>query len=269
MTYDTIVGLCAFVRFLSFMQPDTNNNTGATLIEKLFKAGAHFGFTRSRRHPTVTPYIFGNKQGTDIIDLEKTSVLLQAAATVVSETAKAGKVVLFVGTKEEITKIVRESAERVEMPFVVNRWIGGMLTNFSEIRKRIHRLGDLLAQGESGELERKYTKKERVILGREIEKLNFNFAGIKSMERIPGLMIVVDPRHDSIAAREARDLNIPVIGIVSSDTNLKEITYPIVANDALQSSVRAVLAELTEAYAKGKSEYVAPTPVKRDEVRTR
>ena len=100
--------------------------------------------------------------------------------------------------------VVRDAALKVEMPFVVNRWIGGMLTNFSEIRKRIHRLTDLLAQGESGELERKYTKKERVIIGREIEKLNYNFAGIKAMERIPGLMVVVDPRHDMIAILEAR-----------------------------------------------------------------
>jgi small subunit ribosomal protein S2 len=249
------------------MQPDTHNTTGAaSLIEKLFKAGSHFGFTRSRRHPTVTPFIFGNKQGTDIIDLEKTSELLEKAGAVVAETAKAGKTVLFVGTKEEITHVVRDAALTVEMPFVVNRWIGGMLTNFGEIRKRIHRLTDLLAQGESGELERKYTKKERVILGREIEKLNYNFAGIKAMDRIPGLMVVVDPRHDFIAVREARDLNIPLIGIVSSDTNLKEIDYPIVANDALQSSVRVILSELTDAYARGKSEYVAPAP-KRDEVR--
>lgn len=250
------------------MQPETHNTTGgATLIEKLFKAGAHFGFTRSRRHPTVTPYIFGSKQGTDIIDLEKTSELIARASTIVSEAAKAGKTVLFVGTKEEITTIVRDAAEKVEMPFVVNRWIGGMLTNFPEIRKRIHRLTDLLAQGVSGELERKYTKKERVIIGREIEKLNFNFAGIKAMERIPGLMIIVDPRHDSIALLEAKGLNIPVIGITSSDTNLKEINYPIVANDALQTSVRTILAELTDAYTRGKAEFV-PAP-KREEIRAR
>ncbi len=241
------------------MQSDTNTTGSPSLIEKLFKAGAHFGFTRSRRHPTVTPYIFGSKQGTDIIDLEKTGELLTQAQAVVAETAKAGKAVLFVGTKEEIMNVVRDAAMKVEMPFVVNRWIGGMLTNWSEIRKRINRLADLLAQGASGELERKYTKKERVIIGREIEKLTFNFAGIKDMERIPGLLIVVDPRHDSIAVCEARDLNIPVIGIVSSDTNLKEITYPIVANDALQSSVRTILAELTDAYTKGKAEFT-PAP---------
>ncbi len=249
------------------MQLDTQNTPeSSSLIEKLFKAGAHFGFTKSRRHPTVTPYIFGNKQGTDIIDLEKTSALLLTAQNIVRETAKAGKAVLLVGTKEEISAIVREVAEKIEAPFVVNRWIGGMLTNFSEIRKRIHRLTDLLAQGASGELERKYTKKERVILGREIEKLNFNFAGIKAMERTPGLLIVVDPRHDAIATREAHDLNVPVIGIVSSDTNLKDVTYPIVANDALQSSVRVILKELTDAYIAGKSEYVVPA--KREDTRT-
>ncbi len=248
------------------MQSDTQNTTpSSSLIEKLFKAGAHFGFTRARRHPTVTPFIFGNKQGTDIIDLEKTGELLLKAKSVVSDTAKAGKAVLFVGTKEEVITVVRDAAVKIEMPFVVNRWIGGMLTNWSEIRKRINRLTDLLAQGASGELERKYTKKERVIIGREIEKLTFNFAGIKDMERIPGLMVIVDPRHDTIALREARDMNIPVIGIVSSDTNLKEIQYPIVANDTLQSSVRTILEELTDAYTKGKSEYVAP----KADVRTR
>ncbi len=240
------------------MQSETNTTQGvSSLIEKLFKAGSHFGFTRSRRHPTVTPFIFGSKQGTDIIDLEKTSELLTTAASVVFETAKAGKIVLFVGTKEEILHVVRDAATKVEMPFVVNRWIGGMLTNWSEIRKRINRLTDLLAQGASGELERKYTKKERVIIGREIEKLTFNFAGIKDMERLPGLLVVVDPRHDIIAVREARELNIPVIGLTSSDTNLKEVTYPIVANDALQSSVRTILAELTDAYTKGKAEAVS------------
>lgn len=245
------------------MQTDTNNSS---LIEKLFKAGAHFGFTKSRRHPTVSAYIFGSKQGTDIIDLEKTSELLSVAKAFVKESAKSGKTALIVGTKEEIVTVVRDAALKIEMPYVINRWIGGMLTNFSEIRKRVHRLNDLLAQGASGELERKYTKKERVIIGREVEKLNYNFAGIKEMERLPGLLIIVDPRHDSIAAREARELNIPVIGIVSSDTNLNVVTYPIVANDALQTSVRTILAELTEAYAEGKTEYIPPQ--KREEART-
>lgn len=233
-----------------------------TLIERLFKAGAHFGFTKSRRHPTATPYIFGNKQGTDIIDLEKTTASLEIAKTVLNEAGKTGKTVLFVGTKEEMVTTVMSSAKSIEMPFVVNRWVGGMLTNFSEIKKRIQRLNDLVAQGESGELERKYTKKERVIIGREFDKLINNFGGIQKMDRHPNLMLVVDPRHDAIAVAEARHLNIPIIGITSSDANLRLIEYPVVVNDALQGSVALILSELTNAYREGKAEFI---PVKKEE----
>jgi len=244
----------------------TMNASEKTLIERLFAAGAHFGFTKSRRHPTTTPFLFGNKQGTDIIDLEKTSSSLDTAKEMLHEAGKTGKVILFVGTKEEIVTTVKGFAESIEMPFVVNRWVGGMLTNFSEIKKRIQRLADLTAQGESGELERKYTKKERVIIGRELEKLRVNFGGIQKMERTPAVLIVVDPRHDSIAVSEARELNIPIIGITSSDANLRLIDYPIVANDGLQASVALILGELSKAYTEGKAEY---TPVKREEPRRR
>jgi small subunit ribosomal protein S2 len=247
------------------MQSETHTGT-QSLIERLFKAGAHFGFTKSRRHPTTLPYIFGSKQGTDIIDLEKTSVLLETAKSVMEEAGKSGKVVLYVGTKEEIVPIVKEYARTAEMPYVVNRWIGGMLTNFSEIKKRIARLHELVSQGESGELERKYTKKERVVIGRELEKLNFNFGGVSAMTRTPNLLVVVDPRHDAIAVREAIDMHVPVIALSSSDTDLRSITYPVVANDALQSSVSLILDELTKAYQKGKSEYVPP---KKEEPRRR
>jgi small subunit ribosomal protein S2 len=247
------------------MNTDIHTQEGETktLIERLFSVGAHFGFTKSRRHPTVSPYIFGTKQGTDIIDLEKTMVLLENAKAVLSEAAQSGKTVLFVGTKEEIVSVVEAHAVRVEMPFVVHRWVGGMLTNFSEIKKRIQRLNDLVSQGESGELERKYTKKERVIIGREYDKLVHNFAGIQKMERLPSYVIVVDPRHDHIAVKEARELKIPVIGILSSDTNLDTITYPIVVNDGLQSSVSLILSELAHAYETGKS----LAPAKKEEVR--
>lgn len=244
----------------------SEKTTSGSLIERLFSVGAHFGFTKSRRHPTVTPFIFGNKQGTDIIDLEKTVASLETAKDFVKEAAKAGKTILFVGTKEEVINTVKAHAESIEMPYVVNRWVGGMLTNFSEIKKRIQRLTDLTAQGESGELERKYTKKERVIIGRELAKLNTNFSGIQKMDRAPYAIVIVDTRHDSIAITEACELNIPVIGIVSSDTNLRLITYPIVVNDALQSSVSLILSELTQSYKEGKAEFV---PVKREEVRGR
>jgi small subunit ribosomal protein S2 len=229
-----------------------NGNTGTTsLIERLFSVGAHFGFSRSRRHPTTSPYIFANKQGTDIIDLEKTGELLESAKKFLGDAGKAGKTILFVSTKEEIAPTVRRHAEAAAMPFVTNRWVGGMLTNFTEIRKRIARLNELVAQGENGELERKYTKKERVIIGRELEKLIFNFGGIQKMERLPHALIVVDTRHDAIAVLEAKALGIPVIGLMSSDTNLTPITYPIVANDNLQASVSLIVSELSAAYTNG------------------
>lgn len=235
-----------------------STETKQNLIERLFSAGAHFGFGKSRRHPTVTPYLYGTKQGTDIFDLEKTSELIINAQAVLEAAGRKGDTVLFVGTKDEVSQLVRTTAESVDMPYVSNRWIGGMLTNFSEIKKRIARLLELTQQGESGELERKYTKKERVMIGREMEKLAFNFGGVKAMERMPQLMVIVDPRHDIIAVREAIELGIPTIAITSSDGNLKDITYPVVVNDALRSSVTLTLKELTDAYAKGRSEFVPP-----------
>lgn len=237
------------------MPTDTKEN----LIERLFSAGAHFGFGKSRRHPTVVPYLFGSKQGTDIFDLEKTSELILKAKEVLETAGKKGEIVLFVGTKDEASKLVKAAAEEVEMPYVVNRWIGGLLTNFSEMKKRTGRLNELVDQGASGELERKYTKKERVVIGRELEKLTFNFGGVKDLERLPHHLLIVDPRHDAIAVREARELGIPVIGISSSDGNLSHVTHPVVVNDTLRASVALVLKELTEAYAKGKETFV-PAP---------
>lgn len=236
--------------------------SNTNLIERLFKAGAHFGFSKSRRHPTVTPYIFANKQGTDIFDLEKTAALLESAKETIKEAGSLGKTVLFVGTKDEMTKLVKAQAERAESPYVVNRWIGGMLTNFSEIRKRIARLKELLAERESGELDRKYTKKERVMIGREIDKLTFNFGGIATVERTPQLMVVVDPRHDVIAITEAKDMKVPIIGIMSSDCDVKSVTKPVIINDALTTTVNLALTELVDAYLEGKKAYT-PAPVRR------
>lgn len=231
------------------------------LIDRLFSAGAHFGFSKSRRHPTVKPYIYGNKQGTDIFDLEKTAVLLEEAKTALNTAGKEGKTVLFVGTKDEAARLVAQAAESAEMPFVVNRWIGGTLTNYGEIKKRIQRLLALTQEGETGELERKYTKKERVVIGRELDKLNFNFGGIKKIERVPQMMLVVDPRHDSIAVEEAKESGMPIVGIMSSDSDISKVDYPVLVNDALQSSVELALSELSEAFKAGKAEYV-PKPAR-------
>ncbi len=229
------------------------------LIERLFAAGAHFGFKKSRRHPTVTPYLFTAKDGNDIFDLEQTAGLIATAAGVLEEAGKQGKTVLFVATKDEVSHLVKTTADKVAMPYVVNRWIGGMLTNFSEIKKRLYRLESLIAEKESGELERKYTKKERVLINREVDKLMHNFGGIRTCMKVADIMVVVDPRHDSIAVTEAREIGMPIIALMSSDCNTSEVTYPIVVNDALQSSVSMVLNELATAYQNGRATFV-PRP---------
>ena len=249
----------ADLQFIVIMKAPSTN-----LIERLFASGAHFGFKKSRRHPTVTPYLFTSKDGSDIFDLEQTASSIEAAKAMLEEAGKNGKTVLFVATKDEMSRLVKDTAEKIAQPYVVNRWIGGMFTNWSEIKKRIYRLESLISEKESGELDRKYTKKERVLINREIDKLQFNFGGIKSCQKVADIMVVVDPRHDHIAITEAAEMNVPTIAIMSSDCDASKVTYPITVNDALQSSVAIVLAELGTAYQNGKALYVpkpaAPRP---------
>ncbi|MBI4086372.1 30S ribosomal protein S2 [Candidatus Kaiserbacteria bacterium] len=229
----------------------TEETQDNSLVERLFRAGAHYGFSKSRRHPTAAPYLFSTKQGTDIFDLEKTSRLLADAKEYLSDIAAKGGVVLLVGTKEEVKEIVKSCAIELSMPSVTNRWIGGTLTNFSQIQKRINYLANLRAEQASGELDRKYTKKERLLLGREMERLVLNFGGITAMERPPAVLLVVDPRHEALAVREARDMHIPVIAIMSSDCNADRVDWPVYLNDAHRSSVALALDELAAGYKNG------------------
>jgi small subunit ribosomal protein S2 len=235
------------------------STSNPSLIDRLFGAGAHFGFRKSRRHPTTVPFLFTSKEGNDIFDLEQSAAQIQTATAVLEEAAKNGKVILFVGTKDEVSAMVKHYATLVGVPYVVNRWIGGMMTNFSEIKKRLLRLDTLIREKEAGELDRKYTKKERVIINREVTKLQFNFGGISTITRPVDLMVIVDPRHDSIALAEARDLKIPTVAIMSSDCDVSQVTYPVLVNDALQSSVALVLGEFTSAIERGKVAFV-PKP---------
>lgn len=230
------------------------SNTTPT-IQSLFKAGAHFGFSKSRRHPSIASFIFATKDGTDIFDLEQTEKCFLDAQAYMTSLGEAGKTVLVISTKEEIRDIVHASADAANLPYVVNRWIGGVLTNFSEIKKRVQRMVMLKDQSSSGELDRKYTKKERLMLSREVEKLASNFGGIEKMERIPDAVLVVDPRHDHVAVTEAFDARIPIIAIMSSDCDLSKIAKPIPANDAQRDSVQFILSALTSAYSEGKTRY--------------
>jgi small subunit ribosomal protein S2 len=226
------------------------------LVSRLFEAGSHFGFKKARRHPTVTSYLYTTKDGSDVIDLAKTSESLIAAKETLKEAGSMGKTVLFVGTKDEVSKIVKAAAEKAETPYVSNRWIGGMITNFSEMKKRINRLETLTNEKTTGELDRKYTKKERVVIGREATKLEFNFFGISKLTKLPDMLVVVDSRHDHIAVTEAAEKNIPVLALTSTDGDASLIKYPVVANDALQTSVALIVNELTDAYIEGKSAFV-------------
>ncbi len=233
-----------------------------TLIERMFKAGAHFGFSKSRRHPSVAPYLFGMKQGFDIFDLEKTSTLLADATEYMRTMGAEGKRVLVVGTKEEIATLVRSEAKRAGVAFAVNRWVGGTITNFTQIKKRIEHLLTLRKDQESGELDRKYTKKERLMLSRDMERLESNFEGILEMEQTPQVLLVVDPRHEAIAVTEARQASIPVVAIMSSDCDVRAVQKPVVLNDAHRQSVALALSELVDAYLDGKASFkpVVPAP---------
>ncbi|MFA7309320.1 MAG: 30S ribosomal protein S2 [Candidatus Paceibacterota bacterium] len=220
-------------------------------IQSLFEAGAHFGFSRARRHPTAAPFLFGTKDRTDVFDLEETGRRLEAAQAFVASVAQSGKQLLFVGGKHEALGTVKEVAERIGVPYVAGRWIGGTLTNFKNIRKRIERLQKLTAERESGELE-KYTKKERLLIDREIEKLTMRFGGLVSMNDLPGALFVVDSRHENTAVQEANQLGIPVVALSSSDCDFALVQYPIPANDTSVRSIRVFVEAVAEAYRGGK-----------------
>ena len=222
----------------------------------MFAAGAHFGIGRSRRHPTVTPFIFGTKNSTDVFDLEKTQALLARAQAFMAKLASEGKTVLFVGGKKEASAAVRSAAQSLNMPYVDGRWIGGTITNFVQVRKRIERYEKLVSDREKGELA-KYTKRERMLIDREIDKLEKMFLGIVSLKKAPDALLIVDPRFEKSALKEAADFNIPVIALSGSDCNITDITYPVVGNDSSKLSVQFFVDELAKAYQGGKAAKVA------------
>lgn len=221
-------------------------------LDELFKVGAHFGFGKSRRHPSVNSYIFGSKNKVDIFDLEKTAESLEKALAFVTELATNKSNILFVGGKNEAQEIVKQVAEKIEVPYLAGRWIGGTLTNFPEIRKRIDMMLNLISQKEKGELV-KYTKKERILIDRKIEKLQKMFWGIKDMINLPKALFIVDPRFEETALREAKSLNIPVVALCGSDNNIAEIDYPILANDSNIASIRFFVEKVAESYNKSRA----------------
>ncbi len=220
-------------------------------VERLFGAGAHFAQVKSRRHPTMRSFVLGNKANLEIFDLQKTDAQLAKAKEVMATLARDGKVVLIVGGKREASDAVKATGKRLGVPYVAGRWLGGTISNFTEIKKRIDRLADLSEKRDTGELTKLYTKLERVRIDREIDKLTERLSGLSGLARRPDAMIIVDTRHEAHASREAKSAGIPVIGIMSSDCNLKDAAYPVVVNDASRSVLELVLNELADAYEAG------------------
>jgi small subunit ribosomal protein S2 len=228
----------------------TKTDTLPGKIDEMLKVGAHFGFLRARRHPSFKSYIVGQKNMTEVIDLEKTGEALKAAEDFAESLGKAKKTILFVSSKSEAKEIVRRHAEASNMPFVAGRWIGGILTNWPEIKKRIARLDDLVSKRDKGEL-MKYTKKERLMFDREIDNLTEMFSGLKTLTKAPDALFVIDPKKESIAVAEAKRMKVPVIALASSDCNLKDALYPIPGNDAAKASIEYFVAQVAAAFKKG------------------
>lgn len=236
------------------MQKTVNTKENAdTVIEQMFKAGAHYGYSKSRRHPSVSSFIYATKNRADIIDLEKTNALLEKATEFVASLGSKNRTILFVGTKPEAKEAVRTVALSLGMPFVVERWIGGTFSNFVEIKKRINELETYYKENAEGELE-KYTKKERVMMAKKMEKLAKYYSGLIGMKKAPDAVFVVDARAEHIAATEARKGGIPVISLLNSDSNIKGIDYPIVANDSGIPSIKLFTTFIASAYKKGQSD---------------
>lgn len=230
-------------------------------IEELFSAGAHYGYTRKRRHPSMAPVIFGAKNRVEIFDLERVTAFLDEACAYAKELGGERKTLLFVGGKQEIQTAVQNAARSVDAPYVTGRWIGGTLTNFQEIKKRIDRLGELREQREKGALD-KYTKREQLDFDREIEDLSAHFDGIASLTKLPDALFVIDTNHEAVAVAEAKGLHIPVIGILNSDCDMADAFHPIPANDASLASVSFLVSEVTKAYQEGLSQ---PKPAGEEE----
>lgn len=225
----------------------------------MFKAGAHYGYSKTRRHPSVSKYIYATKNKSDIINLEKTSEMLDLATEFIKAIGAQNKVVLFVGTKPEAKVAVKSVAESLNMPYVTERWIGGTLSNFTEIKKRITELETYQKDSARGGLD-KYTKKERVVMAKKMEKLARYYTGLLGLKKAPDALFIVDARSEHIAATEARKSGIPVISLVNSDSNIKGIDYPIIANDSGIPSIKFFAGAVLDAYREGQVSVPEKTP---------
>lgn len=220
-------------------------------LEEMLKAGMHFGHQVQRWHPKMEPYIFTERGGIHIINLEETQRLLKEALEHIKGIVSRGGLVLFVGVKRQAQEAVAKEATRSGMPYVSGRWLGGTLTNFGEVKKLIRRLKTLREQNERGEL-KKYTKKEQLWFAREIEELTAKVGGIESLERMPEAVFVLDMHSDKIAVREAVTMKVPVIAVCDTNINPDNVDFIIPANDDASKSVTMITRLIADAVIEGR-----------------
>lgn len=224
-------------------------------LDNMVKAGVHLGHHTSKWNPKMKDYIYGSRNSIHIIDLNFTKEKLEVALDFINETVSSGKDILFVSTKKQAIPIVKSIAEEVDMPYMVRRWVGGIFTNFKSVNKRIKQLVVLEDKLQANEL-KSYTKKERKVFSDKVEKGNKLFAGVKDMKTLPGAIFVQDVVKDSLAIKEAHDLNIPVIALTDTNANPELVNYAIPANDDSVTSIRYIyeLVGKTISEAKSKNE---------------
>ncbi len=229
-----------------------------TLLE-LLQSGVHFGHQRSRWHPKMKPFIFTERSGIHIIDLEKTREKLLEALQFLRETAQKGGVVVFIGTKKQAQGIITKYAKESGMPFIVNRWIGGLLTNFSIVKRLIEKLTGLKKQQASGELE-KYTKKEKSTFLKRIDRLENLVGGLADLKKVPEALFVVDIKIEKTVIREAERKNIPVVAMIDTNNDPSQVTYPIPANDDATKSIELITRLVSESIQQGKKDRAEQVP---------
>jgi len=222
-------------------------------MKALLEAGVHFGHQTRRWNPKMKPFIFQERNGIHILDLAKTVVMLRQVYDAVYQMAAAGKVILFVGTKKQAQDVIKEEAQRAGTFYVNQRWLGGTLTNFATMQKRIARLRELEGMKEQGTFDL-LPKKEVAKLEDEMERLEKFFGGIKDMHRLPDAVFIIDPKKERIAVMEARKLHIPIIAVIDTNCDPEEIDYPVPGNDDAIRSVRYLTSKIADAIIEGKTE---------------
>jgi small subunit ribosomal protein S2 len=231
-------------------------------VKKLLEAGAHFGHKTSRWHPKMAPFIHSKRAGSHIIDLTKTVDYMEKALDFVAQTAAEGKQVLFVATKRQAQSIVKQLAEDTHQPYVTERWLGGMLTNWPTISGRVKRLKDLESKMESGELAGKYSKLEVQRFQEEINAMNNLYGGIKNMAAKPGAVFIFDVVSDTNAVKEARKLGLPIVALIDTNADPTLATYPIPCNDDAIKAIQLVADYVKQAVEAGKAKHAKATPDK-------